>query len=33
MADELDLAFVGGQDAEVTAQNMAEKINAVLAGE
>ena len=31
MTDELDLAFVGGQDAETTAQNMEEKINAVLA--
>ncbi|MCB0158565.1 MAG: sugar ABC transporter substrate-binding protein [Caldilineaceae bacterium] len=31
MADELDLAFVGGQDAETTVQNMDEKINAVLA--
>ena len=33
MADELDLAFVGGQDAEVTAQNMAEKINEVIASQ
>jgi multiple sugar transport system substrate-binding protein len=33
MADELDLAFVAGQDAEVTARNMAEKIDAVLAGQ
>jgi multiple sugar transport system substrate-binding protein len=31
MADELDLAFVAGQDAEATARNMAEKIDAVLA--
>ncbi len=31
MADELDLAFVGGQDAAETAQNMEDKINAVLA--
>ncbi len=31
MADELDLAFVGGQDAETTAQNMEDKINDILA--
>jgi multiple sugar transport system substrate-binding protein len=31
MADELDLAFVGGQDAAVTAQNMDAKIKEVLA--
>jgi len=31
MADELDLAFVGGQDAAVTAQNMEDKINQLLA--
>lgn len=31
MADELDLAFVGGQDAETTAQNMDDKISEVLA--
>ena len=28
--DELDLAFVAGQSAEQTAQNMHEKINALL---
>jgi multiple sugar transport system substrate-binding protein len=33
MADELDLAFVGGQDAATTAKNMEDKINAVLAEE
>ena len=31
MADELDLAFVGGQDAKTTAQNMEDKINDILA--
>ncbi len=31
MTDELDLAFVGGQDAAVTAKNIDDKINAVLA--